>query len=222
MIRLSCPHLTKAIDRFEYKENGIVRINAGLNETDNQDNFQPLAPPHHPPAQPVVEENLVPTAVAMRDHFRSINAHWKELKGELVSPEQYDILQARLGAIGAEHFLNSGLGGISPKKVGDVKCLHTHVADTILRGKSANRFGRWALKKIEEEQGVDPSGCDCTYYTAVALYYYTIVLYCLYYIILSSYYNTATILLYCTEYCLFFFVFLSYISYTLFSKIFIL
>jgi hypothetical protein len=33
------------------------------------------------------------------------------------------------------------------------------VADALLRGQDANKFGRWTLRKLEEEEGVDPTGC---------------------------------------------------------------
>jgi hypothetical protein len=58
---------------------------------------------------------------------------------------------------GGEQLLNSGIIGITLAKVDDVKCLHAHVGDHIVR--SENSIGKWALDELQKK-GVDPGGCD--------------------------------------------------------------
>ena len=42
----------------------------------------------------------------------------------------------------------------------DAKCLHAHIADTLLRDE--NKIGQWALNKLAEK-GMNVQGCDDCY-----------------------------------------------------------
>ena len=44
-------------------------------------------------------------------------------------------------------------------QVDDIKCIHAHVADTLLRGPECNAIGALALDLLERK-GVDPRGCS--------------------------------------------------------------
>lgn len=47
---------------------------------------------------------------------------------------QKNVLEQRLGAVGAKAFMAAGVAGMSPTKLDDVKCLHAHLADFLIRG----------------------------------------------------------------------------------------
>lgn len=51
--------------------------------------------------------------------------------------------------------LSSGIIGVT--KVDDVKCLHAHVADHLMRGD--NKVGQWTLEQLGD-QGIERSGCS--------------------------------------------------------------
>lgn len=162
MIRLSCPHLTKAIDQFEYEGTGIKKLNADLNEPaadSAADDGGKSAQCTHDSQPKLVRESYSPATKLWRQHYREINAHYKEMKNELISEEQRTKLFAKLGQRDAEEFLSSGIGGISERNENDVKCLHLHTADALLRGREANQFGAWTLEQLEKERGVDVNGC---------------------------------------------------------------
>ncbi len=164
MIRLSCPHLTKAIDQFEYEGTGIKKLNEDLNEpavdsTLAAGELELAAQCTHDSQPKLVHESYSPTTKLLREHYREINAHYKDMKNELITEEQRRMLFAKLGPKEAEEFLSSGIGGISERNENDVKCLHLHTADALLRGREANQFGAWTLEQLEKERGVDVNGC---------------------------------------------------------------
>ena len=167
MIRLSCPLLTKAIDQFEYEGTGIKKLNEDLNEPDPEateetvevvDPELPVQRTHD--SQPkLMHASFSPATKELREHYKQINSHWRGLKNAIVNDEQRIMLKERLGEEEAEHFMNSGIGGITESNVDDVKCLHLHTADALLRGKENNRFGAWTLETLEKERGVEVNGC---------------------------------------------------------------
>lgn len=53
--------------------------------------------------------------------------------------------------------MESGILGVSSNKINDVKCLHAHTADYLLRGN--NKFGEMTLKYLKD-RGVDVNGCE--------------------------------------------------------------
>lgn len=142
MLRLSCPHLVKAIDRFEFEQNGIEKINNTLSIDGNvdKDNF---------------EEKRI-----LRENFLETNTIWKNMRISLLPEEKKKEIRGKLGDKAADALINSGIIGISLEKVDDVKCLHAHVADYLLRGE--NLIGKWALKEMEDKHDVNPGGCKGT------------------------------------------------------------
>lgn len=129
MLRLSCPHLVKAIDSLEK--------NGGVNE---------------------MNELLQKGAIGsqLQRNLLDVNVAWKNIRNVSVSPSDEVAILDYLGQDGANHFLQSGIIGISLNKTDDVKCLHAHVADEILRG--CNEIGKATLQQLERA-GVDPLGC---------------------------------------------------------------
>ena len=124
MLRLSCPQLVKAIDKFE-ASGGIERMNAELSKRSD-----------------------------LQQNFENTNEAWRAIKRDTISPDDKELFTRKFGATQAKIVFNSGLIGVSSTK--DVKCLHAHVADEILRGE--NIIGRETLTILSEE-GVPVSGC---------------------------------------------------------------
>ena len=172
MIRLSCPHLTKAIDQFEYEGTGIKKLNEDLNEpaVDSTSDTERSAQCTHDSQPKLVHESYSPATKLLREHYRDINAHYKEMKKELITEEQRRMLYAKFDANEAEEFLSSGIGGISERNENDVKCLHLHTADALLRGREANKFGAWTLEQLEKERRVDVNGCAGECFVLSAFY----------------------------------------------------
>ena len=104
MLRLSCPFLVKAIDEWEAK-GGIEELNAALSETGD-----------------------------LRESFVLANQAWQEIRGNSVSHEQKEYVVSIIGAKGLHNFMDSGIIGVSQNKTDDVKCIHAHVADYLVRG----------------------------------------------------------------------------------------
>jgi hypothetical protein len=190
MLRLSCPHLVKALDEYEFKGNGIERMNNSLNErlhglasdttsvgyqerTGESESTSTVASgsssanaPSISSTESIDQETNIPfspASKALRAHFADINEHWRKLRLRLLSETDKEALRGFIGEEAAEHFMRSGICSISPEKVNDVKCLHIHVADTLMRGKGANVFGELALERLEKEYGVDANGCNGKY-----------------------------------------------------------
>eukprot|EP01041_Mallomonas_annulata_P008213 gene8213-16887_t len=132
MIRLSCPHLVKAIDQWE-AEGGIEEANENLKHD-----------------------------VALRENFLEVNRQWGVIRREAMTTVDAAFVEEYLGQDSAVKLITSGLIGITPDKVDDVKCLHAQVADTLLRGRGSegNAIGARALDILEQQRGVDPRGCD--------------------------------------------------------------
>lgn len=127
MIRLSCPHLVKAIDRYE-KEGGIEAMDEKLNGDQ-----------------------------VLKEDFREINRVHSKLRADSVSPSDAAKITNLLGEEASARLMGSGIIGITVDKVDQVKCLHAHTADYLLRGQ--NEFGRRTLAALER-RGIDPRGCD--------------------------------------------------------------
>ena len=65
----------------------------------------------------------------------------------------------RFGEKGKEAFMKSGIAGMSPTKLDDVKCLHAQLADYLLRGYDEQSVGADVRRRLEEERGVSLGGC---------------------------------------------------------------
>ena len=133
MIRLSCPHLVKAVDEYE-RQGALEEFDAIL-------------------ADEVVGEKL-------RRNFLETNLAWREIRGKAVTEEERELMKKKLGEEGADHLMRSGIIGCTPGK-NQVKCLHAHIADNLVRG--TNEIGQLALTKLEE-RGVDVKGCAGKFY----------------------------------------------------------
>lgn len=128
-LRLTCPHLVKKIDEME-KDGAIALVNDSV----------------------AVDDNL-------KDSFNSINDAWEQFRKVLLSKEDIRRMEWIKGEKTTAHMLESGIIGVTKGKVDDVKCLHAHVADALLRGREHNPFGRDVLERIDAEEGQGSSGC---------------------------------------------------------------
>lgn len=139
MVRLSCPHLVKAVDAFEMDEDkrvGAIKVfNAKLTSDSND-------------------------GADLRSNFLQTNTAWKEIRQDAVSVDDVALMNKVLGEKGATNLLYSGIIGITANKVDDVKCLHAHISDYLLRG--SNEIGKQALMQLDQA-GVDTAGCNGIY-----------------------------------------------------------
>jgi hypothetical protein len=131
MIRLSCPHLVKEIDLFE-KNGGIEKINSVLNNESSE--FGRM----------------------LKSNFLDINASWKQIRNDVSVDSDKAKALNYLGSEQYRHFFSSGFIGITETKVNDVKCLHAHLADYLLRGN--NLIGQWVHDELDKKN-VSVSGC---------------------------------------------------------------
>ena len=139
MLRLSCPHLVKAIDRFEFEQKGIEKINSTLS------------------IDGIIDQDNAEQKRILRANFLETNQIWKKIRISLLPEEKKKEIHEKLGNKAGDSLINSGIIGISIEKVDDAKCLHAHVADYLLRGE--NLIGKWALNEMEEKHDVNPGGC---------------------------------------------------------------
>lgn len=121
MIRLGCPHLVKAIDELE-AEGGLDYFDAKI-----------------------LEE---PEDGVLRTSFSETNQAWISIRKDTVSESDRKYIDGYLGIEGAEFFMESGIIGCTIGKL-QVKCLHAHVADHLMRG--SNQIGAQALDKLKEK-----------------------------------------------------------------------
>lgn len=126
MLRLSCPLLVKGIDEYE-ADGGIEHFNAMLAKNES-----------------------------LRENFNRVNYAWRDIKILTTTPEQRRRIVTLFGEDGAENILNSGIIGVTQHKLDDVKCLHAHTADYLLRGD--NLIGMLVLEKLRDRE-VEVRGC---------------------------------------------------------------
>jgi len=129
MIRLSCPHLVKEIDEWE-SEGAIEYINGLLEKDDGP----------------------------LKSNFNQTNMEHAKIRSLAVSEEEKEMMVDKVGSAGAQHLMGSGIIGVSQGKVDDIKCVHAHVADFLLRGQ--NLVGEMSLEYLKKERGVDVRGCE--------------------------------------------------------------
>ena len=138
MVRLSCPHLVKAVDELE-KKGGIENFNSRLNASGDEDEL----------------------AETLRESFLHANKAWANIKAVTMSKADMKAAETYLGKEGADTMVKSGIIGVTPTKVDDVKCLHAHLGDYLIRGE--NKIGELVSKTLEEEMNVDINGCEHCY-----------------------------------------------------------
>lgn len=121
MIRLSCPHLVKAVDEFE-AEGGLDTFDSMLaNEAEDG---------------------------TLRSSFHSANLAWIAIRKDSVSTKDRDYMQKKLGIEGSKFLMESGIIGCTVGKI-QVKCLHAHIADHLVRG--TNEIGAQALEELTKK-----------------------------------------------------------------------
>ena len=124
MIRLSCPHLVKSVDEME--------SDGALNDFD---------------AKLANEE----TGVHLRDSFMDTNLAWRAIRETAVSVEDRLYMDEKLGIEGSKFLMESGIIGCTIGKL-QVKCLHAHIGDHLMRG--TNKIGAEALEKLESRGNI--------------------------------------------------------------------
>mmetsp|Transcript_107142 Transcript_107142/g.206077 ORF Transcript_107142/g.206077 Transcript_107142/m.206077 type:complete len:216 (-) Transcript_107142:55-702(-) len=129
MIRLSCPHLVKEIDQWEH-DGAIEELNYLLEKDRGE---------------------------ALRENFRETNKAHSDLRKAATTPEQMQHLIERHGQKRVDFRMQGGIIGVSQNKLDDIKCVHAHVADQLLRG--GNLIGEKCLELLEKK-GVNVRGCD--------------------------------------------------------------
>jgi hypothetical protein len=104
MLRLSCPLLVKAIDEWE-ADGGIEYLNLQVSKNES-----------------------------LRNNFNETNLAWKNIRINSVNKNEIETIRKAFGDEGCENILNCGIIGVSQNKTDDIKCIHAHVADYLLRG----------------------------------------------------------------------------------------
>eukprot|EP00596_Hydrurales_sp_CCMP1899_P000823 CAMPEP_0119034520 /NCGR_PEP_ID=MMETSP1177-20130426/1503_1 /TAXON_ID=2985 /ORGANISM="Ochromonas sp, Strain CCMP1899" /LENGTH=309 /DNA_ID=CAMNT_0006991999 /DNA_START=160 /DNA_END=1089 /DNA_ORIENTATION=+ len=133
MVRLSCPHLVKAVDEYE-RQGALDEFDALVADYDSKQGEM------------------------LRSSFGTVNEAWRDIKMAAVTPGDLVMMNKKLGQDGANSLMNSGIIGCTFGKL-QVKCLHAHIGDHMIRGD--NLIGEVALEKLTE-RGVDVKGCgDC-------------------------------------------------------------
>ena len=129
MIRLTCPWLVKCVDTHE--KDMLSEMNEILAmESKEGEEF--------------------------RENFKSVNDAWRRIKERSISDDEESLIERSLGIEGKKFILESGFIGVTSEA--DAKCLHAHIADSLLRGN--NKIGEWALNKLVNKYGVNVKGCD--------------------------------------------------------------
>ena len=121
MIRLSCPHLVKAVD--------VIEAEGGLDYFDSK-----LASE--------AEDGV------LRSSFNSTNLAWMAIRNDAVSSKDRDYVQKKLGIEGTKFLMESGIIGCTIGRI-QVKCLHAHIADHLMRG--TNEIGAEALDVLTKK-----------------------------------------------------------------------
>lgn len=132
MTRLSCPYLVKAVDELE-AEGKILALNDEL-----------LAKPK------------------LTDSFIDTNEVYSKIRIGCTSAVERDEVVRRFGAEAAAIFFASGIIGVSPNKVSDIKCMHAHLADGIMRGFDKNLIAAMVVEMLEE-RGISLQGGERKY-----------------------------------------------------------
>ena len=119
MIRLSCPHLVKAVDEME--------SDGALNDFDAK----------------LADEA---EGLSLRVSFNDTNLAWRSIRKSAVTMEDREYMDEKLGIEGTKFLMDSGIIGCTIGKL-QVKCLHAHIGDHLMRG--TNEIGKEALAKLE-------------------------------------------------------------------------
>ena len=127
LVRLTCPHLCQYIDEWE-AEGAVDSMSKKLKESRE-----------------------------WQDALAVVNKRHATTRRSLVRAEAIQETEERLGKGTCDIILNSGIAGVSPLKLNDIKCVHAHVADELLTG--ANALGKAFLDELSV-QGCTVTGSD--------------------------------------------------------------
>lgn len=152
MLRLSCPHLVKFIDKYETVQLGIESLNALLTDSPQPSNITS--------AEHIDLSEYGITSEDLRNNFLDVNKRWQDIRNASLTEREKQLIYSTKGITIGDQLVNSGLIGITPMKINDVKCLHAHVADRLLRGKGSNLIGEITLNELQKKHQVDPRGCS--------------------------------------------------------------
>ena len=159
LVKLSCPHLVRAVDELE-DEGGICSMNDIVKDSEELRRSMVLTHELH--------------AKVRRDMLEDVDAKMNgddDDDDEQAVGAMSDILRQKLGERGAEAFLSSGVAGSSAGSTDDVKCLHAWLGDYLFRGATEDckddtanvptsiAMGR-AVAQTLKERGVDISGTE--------------------------------------------------------------
>ena len=91
---------------------------------------------------------------SLKINFAETNAAWINIRRECMTPSDVALVKQRYGDNFDQLCGEAGILGLM--STDDVKCLHAHVADHIMRG--CNKIGEIALATLENK-GVEINGC---------------------------------------------------------------
>jgi len=154
LIKLSCPHLVRAVDELE-DEGSIGMMNGMVEKSDELQRSMVLTHELH--------------AKVRREMLNGNNKNDVDEEDENGGQGAVgDILRKKLGEKGAESFLSSGVAGASAGSTEDVKCLHAWLGDYLFRGPAllgaddgnvdASVAMGYTVAQALVERGVDVSG----------------------------------------------------------------
>ncbi len=153
--------ITKNKCKYGYPQAFINNI---ITDTKVSSGFIRLSCPHLVKEIDKIENSLIikynndiKNNIELQNNYYSINDFYKKIKQQLLNTKMIqDLLLYYLGSIDSYHnFMNSGILGVS--NINDVKCLHAHTADYLLRGN--NKIGEMTLNLLKDND-VDINGCD--------------------------------------------------------------
>ena len=143
LVKLSCPHLVRAVDELE-DEGGIGMMNDIVKDSEELQRSMVLTHELH--------------AKARRDMLEAVDA---TMNDDVVEDDHSheggameNVLRQKLGERGAEAFLSSGVAGASAGSTDDVKCLHAWLGDYLFRGVQVEE------DEEEEEEEEDKNNID--------------------------------------------------------------
>lgn len=140
LFRLSCPVLVRAVDEYE-DAGGLEEFNYKLEKSpEMQAEFRRVNARHAQIRKQMAKpEHLVPYIEAMGQE--KVGKAWyrcktfRKQKGCGARQSKFLTHVARVCLIQVDQILNSGLAGVTPEKLDDVKCLHANLADYLCTGK---------------------------------------------------------------------------------------
>lgn len=134
MVRLSCPHLVRAVDKLE-ADGGVVKFDKILQAKESN-----------------------PIQVKLKESFLKLNDTWNKILNDLMTDFTRKLAERNFLVLGTyQRFFDSGFIGVGKEDVDKVKCLHAHLADHLVRGD--NKIGELVEAELKRK-GVSTSGCQ--------------------------------------------------------------